>query len=130
MTDRGKHTSLLRNRDFVRFWAADAVSLVGTAITTLALRAVAVLTLGASATEAGVLEAARRLPYLLFGLVAGALVDRRRRRPVLIGADLARAAVPALIPLAAFTGALTMPSAGCSARPCPGRSAGGSASDR
>ncbi|ROP40355.1 MFS transporter [Saccharothrix texasensis] len=109
MTDRGKHTSLLRNRDFVRFWAADAVSLVGTAITTLALRAVAVLALGASATEAGVLEAARWLPYLLFGLVAGALVDRRRRRPVLIGADLARAAVLALIPLAAFTGALTMP---------------------
>ncbi|MEV1116049.1 MFS transporter [Actinosynnema sp. NPDC049800] len=101
---------LLRHKEFVRFWAADAVSLVGTAITTLALRAVAVLTLGASATEAGMLEAARWLPYLLFGLVAGALVDRCRRRPVLIGTDLARAAVLALIPLAAFTGALGMPS--------------------
>src|SRR5688500_13651875 len=101
---------LLRHKEFVRFWAADAVSLVGTAITTLALRAVAVLTLGASATEAGMLEAARWLPYLLFGLVAGALVDRCRRRPVLIGTDLARAAVLALIPLAAVTGTLGMPS--------------------
>ncbi|MEU4768683.1 MFS transporter [Actinosynnema sp. NPDC023794] len=101
---------LLHHKEFVRFWAADAVSLVGTAITTLALRAVAVLTLGASATEAGMLEAARWLPYLLLGLVAGALVDRCRRRPVLIGTDLARAAVLALIPLAAFTGTLGMPS--------------------
>ncbi|WP_158853945.1 hypothetical protein [Saccharothrix deserti] len=82
--------------------AADTVSLAGTAVTTLALRAVEVLTLGASATEAGMLEAARRLPYLLLGLVAGALVDRRRRLPVLVGTDLARAAVLALIPLAAL----------------------------
>ena len=109
MSDRTANTKLLRHKEFVRFWAADTVSLVGTAITTLALRAVAVLTLGASATEAGMLEAARWLPYLLFGLVAGALVDRRRRLPVLIGTDLARAVVLALIPLAAFTGTLGMP---------------------
>lgn len=101
--------SLVRHKGFARFWAADTVSLAGTHITTLALKAVAVLTLGASATGAGLLEAARRLPYLLFGLVAGALVDRRRRLPVLVGADLARAVVLALIPLAAFTGTLGMP---------------------
>ncbi|GAB2982999.1 MFS transporter [Saccharothrix stipae] len=99
----------MRHRGFVRFWVADTVSLAGTHVTTLALKAVAVLTLGASATATGMLEAARWLPYLLFGLVAGALVDRRRRLPVLVGTDLARAAVLALIPLAAFTGTLTMP---------------------
>jgi MFS family permease len=102
-------SGLLRHKDFVRFWAADTVSLAGTHVTTLALKAVAVLTLGASATGTGVLEAARWLPYLLFGLVAGALVDRRRRLPVLVGADLARAVVLALIPLSAFTGTLSMP---------------------
>ncbi|WP_367135610.1 MFS transporter [Saccharothrix sp. HUAS TT1] len=100
---------LLRRPGFARFWAADAVSLAGTHVTALALKAVAVLTLGASATAVGMLEAARWLPYLLFGLVAGALVDRGRRMPVLIGADLARAAVLALVPLMAFTGTLTMP---------------------
>ncbi|MFD0199865.1 MULTISPECIES: MFS transporter [Saccharothrix] len=109
MSDRTERTTLVHHKEFVRFWAADTVSLAGTHVTTLALKAVAVLTLGATATEAGMLEAARWLPYLLFGLVAGALVDRRRRLPVLIGTDLARAAVLALIPLAAFTGTLTMP---------------------
>ncbi|MFD1151349.1 MFS transporter [Saccharothrix hoggarensis] len=106
MTD----TTLRGHRDFVRFWAADTVSLAGTHITTLALRAVAVLTLGATATGVGLLEAARWLPYLLFGLLAGVVVDRRRRLPMLVGADFARAAVLALIPLLAFTGTLTMPS--------------------
>ncbi|PSL58527.1 putative MFS family arabinose efflux permease [Saccharothrix carnea] len=109
MSDRTERTTLLHHKEFVRFWVADTVSLAGTHVTTLALKAVAVLTLGATATEAGVLEAARWLPYLLFGLVAGALLDRRRRLPVLVGTDLARAAVLALIPLAAFTGTLTMP---------------------
>ncbi|GAA1303396.1 MFS transporter [Saccharothrix xinjiangensis] len=103
------HTRLGRQREFVRFWTADTVSLAGTHVTTLALKAVAVLTLGASATVAGLLEAARWLPYLLLGLVAGVLVDRRRRLPLLIGTDLARAAVLALIPVLALTGALTLP---------------------
>ena len=106
MSDR--RGTLGQHKDFVRFWAADAVSLTGTHVTTLALKAVAVLTLGASATETGMLEAARWLPYLLFGLVAGALVDRRRRLPVLVWTDLARAVVLALIPLTAFTGTLGM----------------------
>ncbi|QFZ23056.1 MFS transporter [Saccharothrix syringae] len=99
----------LDQRDFARFWAADTVSLAGTHVTTLALKAVAVLTLGASTTVAGLLESARWLPYLLLGLVAGVLVDRRRRLPLLIGTDFARAAVLALVPLLAFTGLLTIP---------------------
>ncbi|MFT7841420.1 MFS transporter [Saccharothrix sp. BKS2] len=98
-----------RQRQFVRFWTADTVSLAGTHVTTLALKAVAVLTLGASATVAGLLESARWLPYLLFGLVAGVLVDRRRRLPLLVASDFARAAVLVLIPVLAFTGALTVP---------------------
>ncbi|MEU4739785.1 MFS transporter [Actinosynnema sp. NPDC023658] len=100
---------LLGHRGFARFWAADTVSLAGAHVTTLALKTIAVLTLGASATAVGALDAARWLPYLLFGLVAGALLDRRRRLPVLVAADLGRAAVLALIPAAAFTGTLTMP---------------------
>jgi len=75
---------------FVRFWVADSVSLVGTYVTTLALQVLAVVNLQASATELGVLSGARWLPYLLFGLFAGVLVDRYRRLPILVGTDAAR----------------------------------------
>jgi len=54
----------------------------------------------------GVLAAAAGLPHLLFGLFAGVWVDRLRRRPVMIGADIARAILLATIPLAAAVGAL------------------------
>lgn len=97
------------HREYVRFWAADTVSLIGTSVTALALQALAIEDLRASGTEVGVLGAARWLPYLLFGLVVGVLVDRYRRRPVLVGADFARAAVLGLIPLLAALGLLTVP---------------------
>lgn len=83
--------------------------MVGTYITALALQVLAVETLRASPIELGVLGAARWLPYLLFGLIAGVLVDRYRRRPVLVGADLVRAGLLALIPLAAAAHMLSMP---------------------
>ena len=54
----------------------------------------------------GVLAAAAGLPHLLFGLLAGAWVDRLRRRPVMIAADVARAVMLATIPVAAALGAL------------------------
>ncbi|MCE7005134.1 MFS transporter [Kibdelosporangium philippinense] len=94
---------------FGRFWAADTVSLVGSYVTTVALPALAVLTLQASQTEVGLVSAARWLPYLLFGLVAGVLVDRYRRRPLLVGTDLARAVLLALVPLLHVVGLLTIP---------------------
>jgi MFS family permease len=101
--------NLLRRPAYVRFWVADTVSMFGTHVTTLALQVLAVVTLQASATWVGVLNASRWVPYLLFGLVAGVLVDRYRRRPVLVGADLARAALLGLIPLLAALDRLTMP---------------------
>jgi MFS family permease len=95
--------------EYVRFWAADAVSMAGTYVTTVALPTLAVLSLRASATEVGVLGAARWLPYLLFGLIAGVLVDRHRRRPILVGADLGRSVLLGMIPLLAVAGLLSMP---------------------
>jgi MFS family permease len=95
--------------EYVRFWAADAVSMAGTYVTTVALPTLAVLSLRASATELGVLGAARWLPYLLFGLIAGVLVDRHRRRPILVGADLGRSVLLGMIPLLAAAGLLSMP---------------------
>jgi MFS family permease len=100
---------LLAQPGYLRFWAADSVSMFGTYVTTLALQVLAVVTLHASVTELGLLGAARWLPYPLFGLVAGVLVDRWRRRPVLVGGDLARAALLGAIPVLATAELLTMP---------------------
>jgi predicted MFS family arabinose efflux permease len=100
---------LVAHAGFVRFWAADTVSLLGTYVTALALSVLAMKTLDSSGTELGILNAARWVPYLLFGLIAGVLVDRHRRRPILLGADYARAGLLALIPLLTAADLLTMP---------------------
>ncbi len=64
--------------------------------------------LHAGPLEVGLLAAFQRLPFLFLTLFAGAWLDRVRRRPVMIAADLARGLVLAAIPLAAFLGLLSM----------------------
>jgi predicted MFS family arabinose efflux permease len=98
--------SLWRHPDFVRLWCGSAVSLLGTQVSGVALPLTAVLVLGAGPWEMGVLNAARWLPYLLLGLVAGVCADRVRRRPLMVGTDLARAVLIGSLPLAAAAGVL------------------------
>jgi MFS family permease len=102
--------ALLRNPgSFRRFWIGQTASLFGDQITLVALPLVAVLLLGAGPAEMGYLVAAAWLPYLLFAVPAGAWVDqRRRRRLVMIAADLGRAALLLTIPAAAAIGRLTL----------------------
>lgn len=94
-------TGLWRHPDFLRFWSAQTISLFGSSITSLALPLTAVLILDATPTQMGVLGATQSAPYLLFGLLAGAWVDRVRRRPVLVWTDIGRALLLASVPLAA-----------------------------
>jgi len=96
-------------RAFRWFWAAETVSGFGTWITFLALQVIIVEHLHAGAIGLGWLGAARWLPYLLFGLVLGALIDRVRRRPVMIASDLVRAGLLCLIPLLWWSGHLSLP---------------------
>ncbi|MCW2764970.1 MAG: putative major facilitator superfamily transporter [Nocardioides sp.] len=98
-----------RSSEFGRFWWGEAVSGLGSAITSLALQTLLLITLHGGAAQVGWLNSARWLPYLLLGLVVGALVDRVRRRPVMIITDVARAALLGLIPLAWAFGVLTFP---------------------
>ena len=97
---------LWRQPDFLKLWLGQSVSLVGSEVTALALPLAAVLTLQATPIQMGLLTAAERAPFLLIGLPAGVWVDRRRRRPILIAADLARAGLLLSIPLAALAGLL------------------------
>lgn len=94
---------------FGRLFVADAISTSGTVISTLALQFVLIDSLHADQRAIGVVRAAQWAPYLLVGMLAGVLVDRIRRRPVLVVADLVSAAVFATIGILALTGGLTVP---------------------
>ncbi len=92
--------SLWKNQDFLKFWAGQTISVFGSAITALALPLTAVSTLNVTAAQMGLLNAAETLPFLLVGLFAGVWIDRSRRRPIMLAADLGRALLLGLIPLA------------------------------
>ena len=99
--------SLWSNRAFLRLWIAQAVSGIGNRITGLAIPLTAAESLDATTQQMAALVIAGQLPDLLFGLVAGAWVDRKRRRPLLVGADLGRAVLLGAIPVAAIGGHLS-----------------------
>ena len=92
---------LWRHPDFLRLWAAQTASLVGSQITLLAIPVLAVVTLEASALQMGVLAATGVLPTPLVGLLAGVWTDRLPRRAILITSDIGRAALLATIPVMA-----------------------------
>ncbi|HJU37658.1 MAG TPA: MFS transporter [Gaiellaceae bacterium] len=101
--------SLWRDRDFVRLWAGQTVSVFGSQVTELALPFAAVLTLQASAFQMGLLSAAGMAPWIAFALLVGVWVDRRaRRRWILMAADLGRAAILLSVPVAAAFHVLTL----------------------
>ncbi len=100
--------SLWRNPAFLRLWIAKTVSGVGNSITGIAIPVIASISLHATPAQMAILVFASQLPDLLFGLLAGVWVDRARRRPLLITADLGRALILAIIPLSALFGFLSM----------------------
>ncbi len=85
------------NHDFAKFWLGQAISNLGTSFTQFALPLL-VFKLTGSAVNLAITTAATFLPYLLFGLVVGAWVDRVDRKRLMIGTDIARALVIASIP--------------------------------
>lgn len=100
--------SVLANRDFVRLWTGETISLIGTQVTQFTMPLVAIITLRATVFEVGVLNALRFVPVILLSLLAGVWLDRRRRRPILIACALGNAVLIGLIPLASVTGLLTI----------------------
>jgi predicted MFS family arabinose efflux permease len=105
---RSASSSLYRHADFMKLWTGETISLFGTRIGSVAMSFAAVITMRATPFQMGLLSAAGFLPSVVFSLVTGAWVDRLRRRPLMILADLSRTAVLATVPLAAVYGLLTM----------------------
>ena len=99
---------LWRNADFVRLLSGAVVSNFGTLVSNVALPFVAILTLDAGPAEIAALSLGGLVAGFLTGLVAGAWVDRLPRRPILIAADLVRAAVMISIPIAYWLDALVI----------------------
>ena len=107
-TTTARRRSLWRQSDFMKLWTGQTVSQFGDEITLLGIPLLATLVLGADALEMGILGVVRFLPWIFFTLPAGVWVDRLRRRPILIGADIARAFLLASIPIAFVADVLTL----------------------
>ena len=105
---RLRSTGLWRHPDFLKLWTGQTVSVFGTLITGTALPFTAILVLDASPFQVALLRAAELAAGIMVGLVAGVWVDRLRRRPLMIGADLARALLLLTIPLAAVLDLLSI----------------------
>ncbi|GAA2707141.1 MFS transporter [Micromonospora olivasterospora] len=101
--------SLWHNSDFLKFWSGETLSLFGTQITVLALPLTAVITLNAQPEELGILRFLQMVPYLLFGPLFGVWVDRHRRLPAMISANVTRMILIGLVPLLAAFDALNVP---------------------
>src|ERR1700682_849749 len=100
---------LWRNRDFVRLWSSLTITHFGGQVTFLALPLTAALLLDATPFEMGVLTAREALPFPLFGLLAGVMVDRAPKLPIIVWSDIARGAALLAVPLCAWVGVLSMP---------------------
>ncbi len=103
---RLKLTGLWQHIDFLRLWSGQTISVFGSMVGGTAMTFTAILFLHATPFQMGLLNAMQLVPAFVTGLFAGAWVDRLRRRPLLIGADIGRALVLATIPLAAVLGIL------------------------
>ena len=105
---RRNFRGLWQSKDFRTLWLSLTVTSFGAQITNLALPLTAALLLHATPLQMGVLVALETLPFALVSLHAGVLLDRVRKLPVVIASDIARGTALLAIPVAAFTGTLSM----------------------
>src|SRR2546421_2105891 len=105
--DTRRPVPLWRNRDYMLLWSGQMISSVGTRVSMLAFPLL-VLAITHSPAQAGLIAALRGLPYALFILPAGALVDRWDRKRVMILCDTGRALALGSISVALVLGHLTI----------------------
>jgi MFS family permease len=105
---RARPPSLWKQPNFLKLWTSETISSFGAQFTDLAIPFAAVLVLQASPSQLGILNAVLTAPFLLFSLIAGVWVDRHKRRSVMIAANIGRALLLAMIPIAAITGTLSL----------------------
>ncbi|KQV46989.1 MFS transporter [Pelomonas sp. Root1217] len=99
---------LLRDAVYRRLWSSILISSLGGQVTMLALPLTAAVLLNASPTQMGLLQAMEILPFVLFSLPSGVLLDRMRKLPVYVAGETLLAFAVATVPLAAWMGWLGM----------------------
>jgi MFS family permease len=99
---------LWRHNDFIRLWAGESVEWLSDSVTSLAVPTIAILMFNAGPFEMGVLSALGNVAYPLLGLFAGVMVDRWRRRPVLVWTNIMQTVALGSIPAAFFLGILSL----------------------
>jgi MFS family permease len=101
--------SLLKDREFLKLWSGETISVVGSQFSNIAVPFIAVDSLAASSFQVGILNALALLAFPLFGLFVGVYADRHRKRRTMIMADIGRMFFLGLIPLASIFFAIDMP---------------------
>lgn len=96
-----------RNRDYMLLWSGQVVSTLGSGISGIVFPLL-ILALTNSPQAAGIAGALGSLPYLIFSLPVGALIDRWDRKRVMMLCDAGRALSLASIPVAMAFGVLTV----------------------
>jgi MFS family permease len=108
-SDSAAAPSLWHNRDFVKFWTGESLSLLGTQITALALPLIAIEAFDSSEELVGAIRFLELLPYIGLALLFGVWVDRVSRRKVMLWTNVVRMVLIAAVPLMHYAGVLDMP---------------------
>ncbi len=98
---------LWKNRDYMLLWSGQVVSTLGSSAASI-IYPLLILSITQSPGAAGLAAALRALPYLVFSLPVGALIDRWNRKHVMVACDLLRAGVVLTLPLALWFDALSL----------------------
>ena len=101
------HWPLLRNRDYMLLWSGQVVSTLGSAATSV-VYPLLILALTGSPAAAGIAAALGSIPYLIFSLPAGALIDRWDRKRIMIVCDVGRALTVLTVPIALWLDVLSV----------------------
>ncbi|MBF4995449.1 MFS transporter [Arthrobacter gandavensis] len=102
----GRHL-VMRNANFRALWVSSTMGILGGSVTAVVLPIIAAVELGAGDFAVAALSGMVFLPWLLFGLPVGVVVDRRRRRPVILFSLVARIVLLSTLPIAYWLGVLT-----------------------
>ncbi len=100
-------TGLWLHSEFRKLWGGQASSLFASQAMYLGLPLVAVISLDATPIQMGIVTALSGVPAI-FGLYIGSWAERRRKRPILVAADIGRAGLLITIPVAHVFDALTI----------------------
>lgn len=102
----GRRSALWSNTDFIRFWTGETIANFGGQLGLIALPIIAAVSLGATPFQMGLLTASTQLPRMVVGIFAGTWVDQRKRRPIMIWVNIARALTLMAIPVTSLFGIL------------------------